>query len=50
MVGQEGMGIRERMKVLQDAGAGAIKEDGSSTITLSQLVAKWKSFGACKEK
>nr|KYP35366.1 Hydroquinone glucosyltransferase [Cajanus cajan] len=49
MVGDEGMEIRNRMKVLQDAAASAMKIDGFSTTTLSQLVTKWESFGACKE-
>ncbi|MED6207578.1 hypothetical protein PIB30_036983 [Stylosanthes scabra] len=41
MVGNEGMEIRERMRVLKDEAAAAIKEDGSSTVTLFQLLAKW---------
>ncbi|TKY68958.1 Hydroquinone glucosyltransferase [Spatholobus suberectus] len=49
MVGDEGMGIRNRMKMLQDAAASAMTIDGFSTTTLSQLVTKWKSLGACKK-
>ncbi|MED6122300.1 hypothetical protein PIB30_038594 [Stylosanthes scabra] len=41
IVGNEGMEIRERMRVLKDEAAAAIKEDGSSTVTLFQLLAKW---------
>ncbi|XP_020206342.1 hydroquinone glucosyltransferase [Cajanus cajan] len=42
MVGEEGEEIRKRMKKLEDAAANALKDDGSSTRTLTQLVHKWK--------
>ncbi|TKY68957.1 UDP-glycosyltransferase 72B1 [Spatholobus suberectus] len=44
MVGEEGQGIRQRMKKLKDVAADALKEDGSSTMTLTQLALKWKSL------
>lgn len=50
MVGDEGIGIRERMKVLQDAAASAVKVDGSSTTTLCQLVTKWINLGSLQGK
>lgn len=49
MVENEGREIGERMKVLQDASAAAIKVDGSSSTTLSQLVNKWTNLGTCEE-
>ncbi|KAK7277111.1 hypothetical protein RIF29_18261 [Crotalaria pallida] len=45
MVGEESMGIRQRMKELKGAAAKAVKEDGSSTRALSELALKWKSLG-----
>ncbi|KAL5134574.1 Hydroquinone glucosyltransferase [Glycine soja] len=48
LVGNEGMRIRNRMEVMQDAGASAIKNNGFSTTTLSQLATKWKNMGGCK--
>ena len=43
---EEGKKMRERMNELKEAAINAIKEDGSSTRTLSQLALKWKSLGA----
>ncbi|GKU87969.1 hypothetical protein SLEP1_g2291 [Rubroshorea leprosula] len=40
---EEGMKIRERMNVMKEAAANAVREGGSSTKTLSQLVLKWKN-------
>ena len=45
MVGEEGKGTRQRMKELKGAAADAIKEDGTSTKTLTQLALKWKNLG-----
>ncbi|KAH1086342.1 hypothetical protein AAZX31_07G104900 [Glycine max] len=45
LVGQEGEGIRQRMKKLKGAAADALKDDGSSsTMTLTQLALKWKNL------
>ena len=41
---EEGEKMRERMNELKEAAINAIKEDGSSTRTLSQLALKWKSL------
>ncbi|AET01195.1 putative hydroquinone glucosyltransferase [Medicago truncatula] len=41
LIVDEGIEIRRRMKVLKDAAANAMKVDGSSIITMSQLVTKW---------
>lgn len=49
MVENEGREIGVRMKVLQDASVAAIKVDGSSTTTLSQLVNKWTNLATCEE-
>ncbi|PNX94200.1 hydroquinone glucosyltransferase-like protein [Trifolium pratense] len=49
MVEDEGLEIRERMKVLQDAAAAAMKVDGFSITTLSQLVTKWTNLDGCDE-
>jgi hydroquinone glucosyltransferase len=49
MVEDEGLEIRERMKVLQDAAAAAMKLDGSSITNMSQLVTKWTNFEGCNE-
>lgn len=46
MVGEEGKGIRQRMRELKGAAVDALEENGSSTRTLSELVLKWKSVGA----
>ncbi|KAK8464682.1 hypothetical protein PHAVU_010G053500 [Phaseolus vulgaris] len=44
MVGEEGKEIRQRMKNLKDVADDALKDDGSSTVTLTQLALKWKSL------
>ncbi|XP_047181471.1 hydroquinone glucosyltransferase-like [Vigna umbellata] len=44
MVGEEGKEIIHRMKILKDAAVDAIKDEGSSTVTLTQLALKWKSL------
>jgi len=41
---EEGREMRKRMKELKEDAANAIKEDGSSTKTLSELVLKWESL------
>ncbi|OIW07635.1 hypothetical protein TanjilG_03743 [Lupinus angustifolius] len=43
--GVEGKEIRKRMNGLKDAATNAIKEDGSSTHTMSKLATKWENFG-----
>ncbi|KAK4267885.1 hypothetical protein QN277_024610 [Acacia crassicarpa] len=43
MEGEEGKEIRKRMMDLRDASTNALKEDGSSTMTLSQVALKWKN-------
>ncbi|KAK7287002.1 hypothetical protein RJT34_22399 [Clitoria ternatea] len=45
MVGEEGKGIRQGMENLKVAADNALKEDGSSTRTLTQLALKWTSLG-----
>ncbi|KAI9078481.1 hypothetical protein K1719_039577 [Acacia pycnantha] len=42
MEGEEGKEIRKRMMDLRDASTNALNEDGSSTITLSQVALKWR--------
>ncbi|KAK7286721.1 hypothetical protein RJT34_21924 [Clitoria ternatea] len=42
--GEKGREMRERMKKLKEASTSAMKEDGSSTKILSQLVLKWKNL------
>ncbi|KAJ1439614.1 UDP-glycosyltransferase family, conserved site [Sesbania bispinosa] len=44
MEGEEGGKLRQRMKELKEAATNALKEDGSSTKTLSQLILKWKTL------
>ncbi|KAK7350404.1 hypothetical protein VNO77_08999 [Canavalia gladiata] len=44
MVGEEGKGIHQSMKKLKDDADDALREDGSSTRTLTQLALKWKSL------
>jgi hydroquinone glucosyltransferase len=46
MVGEEGKGIRERMEKLKGDAIDALKENGSSTRTLTQLAFKWESLGS----
>jgi len=46
---EEGREMRKRMKELKEDAANAIKEDGSSTKTLSQIAFKWKSL-ACENR
>ncbi|CAJ2669908.1 unnamed protein product [Trifolium pratense] len=41
MEGEEGKGMRERMKSLKDCAANALKDDGSSIQTLSHLASQW---------
>jgi hydroquinone glucosyltransferase len=41
MEGEEGKGMRERMKSLKDSAANALKDDGSSIQTLSHLANQW---------
>ncbi|XP_027336070.1 hydroquinone glucosyltransferase-like [Abrus precatorius] len=48
MEGEEGKGMRERMRKLKDSAANALK-DGSSTQTLSQLASQWENYGAILE-
>ncbi|XP_022895845.1 hydroquinone glucosyltransferase-like [Olea europaea var. sylvestris] len=43
MEGEEGKGIRSRMRDLKDAAAKVLSDDGSSTKTLAELANKWKS-------
>ncbi|KAG8391924.1 hypothetical protein BUALT_Bualt01G0237500 [Buddleja alternifolia] len=43
MEGEEGKGIRSRMRDLKDGAAKVLSENGSSTKSLDDLVAKWKS-------
>lgn len=42
MEGEEGEKLRSNMKHLKDAAANVLREDGSSTRALSELVFKWK--------
>ncbi|XP_054782352.1 hydroquinone glucosyltransferase-like [Prosopis cineraria] len=44
MVGDEGIGIRATMKVLRNAATDALKQDGSSSMILSQLAMQWKNL------
>ncbi|GAU46266.1 hypothetical protein TSUD_174420 [Trifolium subterraneum] len=41
MEGEEGKGMRERMKSLKDSAANALKDDGSSIQTLAHLASQW---------
>jgi hydroquinone glucosyltransferase len=43
MEGEEGEKLRNNMKDLREAASNAIKEDGSSTKTISQLALKWRN-------
>ena len=43
MEGREGGEMRKRMKKLEVAAVNALKEDGSSTKTLSELALMWKN-------
>ncbi|CAJ2664919.1 unnamed protein product [Trifolium pratense] len=44
MEGEEGENLRKKMKELKEAASNAVKEDGSSTKTISQLALKWKKL------
>ncbi|XP_073277345.1 hydroquinone glucosyltransferase-like [Primulina huaijiensis] len=44
--GEEGKGIRNRMRDLKDAAAKVLSQDGSSTKSLAQVVNKWKSHAS----
>ncbi|PNX92419.1 hydroquinone glucosyltransferase-like protein [Trifolium pratense] len=44
IVGEEGEKLRNRMKELKEAANSALKEDGSSTKSFSQLAFKWKNL------
>ncbi|KAL2319937.1 hypothetical protein Fmac_028906 [Flemingia macrophylla] len=44
IVGEEGEEIRQRMKKLEGVATDALKDDGSSTITLTQLAHKWRGL------
>ena len=39
--GEEGKGLRTRMRDLKDAAVKALDEDGSSTKAMAQVVSKW---------
>ncbi|XP_057981359.1 hydroquinone glucosyltransferase [Malania oleifera] len=43
MEGEEGKRLRNRMKGLKDSAARVLREDGSSTRSLSELANKWKT-------
>ncbi|KAL3829737.1 hypothetical protein ACJIZ3_018539 [Penstemon smallii] len=43
MEGEEGKGVRTRMRELKDAAAQVLSENGSSTKSLGELTNKWKS-------
>lgn len=43
MEGEEGKKVRSRMEELKDAATKVLREDGSSTKSLSELVKKWKN-------
>ncbi|CAK9165801.1 unnamed protein product [Ilex paraguariensis] len=43
MEGEEGKGLRNRMRDLKDAAAKALSEEGSSTKALAELACKWKN-------
>ncbi|KAK4267878.1 hypothetical protein QN277_024603 [Acacia crassicarpa] len=45
MESEEGKGIFKRITDLKEAAANAMKEDGSSTVTLSQVAHIWKNKG-----
>ncbi|XP_045798148.1 hydroquinone glucosyltransferase-like [Trifolium pratense] len=45
MEGEEGKGMRERMKSLKDSAANALKDDGSSIKSLAHLASHWEKFG-----
>jgi len=44
MEGEEGEKLRNNMKDLREAASNAIKEDGSSTKTMSQIALKWRNL------
>ncbi|XP_073038852.1 hydroquinone glucosyltransferase-like [Primulina eburnea] len=44
--GEEGKGIRTRMRDLKDAAARVLSQDGSSTRSLAQVVNKWKTHAS----
>jgi len=44
MEGEEGEKLRNNMKELKEAASNAVKEDGSSTNTISQLALKWRNL------
>ncbi|KAI9078492.1 hypothetical protein K1719_039588 [Acacia pycnantha] len=44
MEGEEGKEIHKRMSDLKDASENALREDGSSTKTLSQVALRWKNW------
>jgi len=46
MVGEEGKEIHRRMEKLKGNAIDALKENGSSTMTLAHLALKWKSLGS----
>ncbi|RHN49754.1 putative phenol beta-glucosyltransferase [Medicago truncatula] len=46
MVGEEGKEIHQRMEKLKGNAIDALKENGSSTMTLTHLALKWKSLGS----
>ncbi|XWS35877.1 hypothetical protein CRYUN_Cryun20dG0034500 [Craigia yunnanensis] len=43
MEGEEGKGVRNRMKDLKEAAANVLSENGSSTKALSEVVNKWRN-------
>ncbi|KAK8488360.1 hypothetical protein V6N11_072794 [Hibiscus sabdariffa] len=43
MEGEEGKGVRNRMKYLKEAGAKVLGDNGSSTKALSEVANKWKN-------
>jgi hydroquinone glucosyltransferase len=45
MEGEEGKGMRERIKSLKDSAEKAVKDDGSSIKSLSHLASHWEKFG-----
>jgi hydroquinone glucosyltransferase len=44
MEGEEGEKLRNNMKELKEAASNAVKEDGSSTKSISQLALKWRNL------
>ncbi|CAJ2664928.1 unnamed protein product [Trifolium pratense] len=44
MEGKEGEKLRNNMKELKEVASNAVKEDGSSTKTISQLALKWRNL------